>query len=64
MAKVNPETVQNELGSVDYPLSKQQLLETARDHQASQGVLSLLREIPERQYNSPADLSQELGKLE
>ena len=64
MTKVNPIQVQKFLGGVDYPASKDDLLQKARQEGASQEVVSTLERMSGDRYNSPNDVSEAIGKLE
>ncbi len=55
----NPIQVQRYVGGLDYPAGKQELIEAARRAGADEGVLRLLAELPERQYEAPSDVSRE-----
>ncbi len=46
--RVNPVQVQKFLGGIDYPCSKQDLLNTAKSEGADERVLGLLNKLPER----------------
>ncbi|MEV8308722.1 DUF2795 domain-containing protein [Streptomyces flavidovirens] len=60
--KVNPIEMQKSLGGVDYPASKQQIVETAKNNRASSEITKALEALPEKEYESPADVSKEVGK--
>ncbi len=59
---VNPIQIQKFL-SVDYPVDKQTLIETAKSNGADEKIISTLEKIPERTYNGPNAVSEEIGKL-
>ena len=50
--------VQKFLGVIKYPATKRQLIDYARGNQADDDALATLREIPEREYNGPDEISQ------
>lgn len=64
MAKVNPIQLQKHLKGVDYPASKQDLIDQAKKQGADENALSALEELPDEEYETPADVSQALGKNE
>jgi hypothetical protein len=64
MASVNPIQVQKFLGGIDYPASKQELIQKAQQEGASQDVISTLERMPGDRYNSPNDVSEAIGKIE
>jgi hypothetical protein len=62
MSQPNPIEIQKYLSGVDYPVTKQQLLETARSNGADDDVLAALEGLPERDYNGPNAVSAEVSK--
>ena len=64
MAKVNPIQIQKDLKGVDYPVSKQDLIQHAQQQGADENVRSMLEQIPERQYESPTEVSKAIGDLQ
>jgi hypothetical protein len=61
MAKVNPIELQKALGGMDYPASKEDLVEHAEEKNADDEVLSFLRNLPDRTYETPADVNKEMS---
>lgn len=53
--------VQNFLGGVDYPASRDQLVAAASEAGAGDGVLEALRGLPDQQYDGPAAVSERLS---
>jgi len=64
VSKVNPVQVQKFLGGIDYPASKQDLIQKARQEGANQDIVSTLERMPGDRYNSPNDVSEAIGTLE
>jgi hypothetical protein len=64
MAKVNPIQVQKFLKGVDYPVSKQELLKNAQKEGADDNVRSMLEQLPDEKFQTPAEVSQAIGRLE
>ena len=64
MAKVNPVHVQKFLGGLDYPASKEDLLKRAEQEGADQEVRSILEQLPDQNYKTPADVSKAIGEAE
>lgn len=64
MAKVNPIQVQKFLGGMDYPASKQEIVDHAKSKGADQNVMDVLEQMPEDDYQTPADVSKAIGKIE
>ena len=58
-----PIQVQKFLGGVDYPADKSSLVKRAKDNRADDNVLNALNQMSERTFNSPNDVSVEMGKL-
>lgn len=66
MAKggVSTAEVQEYLGGLDYPVDKSKLVDYARQRGAPEDVVDILNKIPERKYPTPAEVNQEIGKIE
>lgn len=64
MAKVNPIQMQKYLKGMDYPASKQELLDHAKHSGADENVCSTLERLPDDNYETPADVSKAVGKIE
>jgi hypothetical protein len=56
--------VQKFLKGMDYPASKDELMTMAKQNKANDDVLDALDMLPEMDYESPADVTSELGKVE
>ncbi|WP_460947121.1 DUF2795 domain-containing protein [Okibacterium endophyticum] len=54
--------IQKFLKGVDYPASKQTIVDTAEKQGADDNVLSALRNIADKDYDAPTDVSKELGQ--
>ncbi|HEV7623052.1 MAG TPA: DUF2795 domain-containing protein, partial [Amnibacterium sp.] len=54
----NPIQIQKFLSGVDYPASKDTLLETAEKEGAGGNVLDALRRIPDGEYDAPTAVSK------
>jgi predicted outer membrane protein len=63
MAHVNPVQVQKFLKGVDYPASKAQLIEKAMSLGADENVRASLEQLPDEEFQTPADVSQAFGRL-
>jgi hypothetical protein len=50
--------VQRFLDGIRYPATKQQLMDHARGNHADDDVLARLKEIPEREYSGPDEVSR------
>lgn len=60
----SPIDVQKKLKGIDYPASKQDLLNHVKNNGSNKEVLDLLKNIPDKEYNSPVDVSKAVGDLE
>jgi hypothetical protein len=63
MSEVNPLKVQTFLAGMDYPAIKDDIIDYADSREASEDVLDILKEVPDREYENPADLMKEVGKI-
>jgi hypothetical protein len=64
MAKVNPIQLQKYLKGMDYPANKEDLLERAKEQGADRDVCSTLEQLPDEEYETPADVSKAVGAIE
>jgi hypothetical protein len=64
MAKVNPIQLQKFLKGVDYPVSKQDLLKHIEQQGADEDVRATLEQLPDQQFQTPADVSKAVGALD
>ncbi|KAB8317794.1 DUF2795 domain-containing protein [Tolypothrix campylonemoides VB511288] len=64
MAKVNPIQLQKHLKGVDYPASKEQLIQHAQKQGADDNAISVLQQIPDQEYETPTDVSAAVGDIE
>jgi len=60
---VNPIQIQKFLKGVDYPAGKAELIENAKKLGADQDVCKELEQLADEEFQTPADVSQALGKL-
>jgi hypothetical protein len=64
MSKVNPIQVQRFLSGVDYPAAREELLQAAGEQGADEDVRDTLSRLPDREFDSPADVSSAIGQIE
>lgn len=64
MARVNPIQVQKYLKGLNYPVGKDDLINKAKEEGADENIMSTLRDLPDKEYNSPISVTREIGKLE
>ncbi|MEV0168168.1 uncharacterized protein DUF2795 [Nonomuraea fuscirosea] len=58
----NPIDLQRHLSGVDYPASKEDLVEAAREQDADDDIIEALEAMPDRQYDGPNAVSQAITK--
>ncbi|MEV5896803.1 DUF2795 domain-containing protein [Nonomuraea fuscirosea] len=58
----NPIDLQRHLSGVDYPASKEDLVEAAREQDADDDIIEALESMPDRQYDGPNAVSQAITK--
>ncbi len=61
---VSPAIVEKYLAGMHYPAEKQSLINNAQNKDAPNDVMNLINKLPERTYNSPIDITKEIGKIE
>jgi hypothetical protein len=57
----NPIQVQKFLGGLDYPVSKDTIVETAKKNGADKDVLDALEGLPDREYDAPTAVSKAIS---
>lgn len=60
----SPSNILHHLKGIDFPAGKDALMETARRNEADQDILDVLRQLPDTQYLSMADVLKGVGKVE
>ncbi|MDX2211749.1 MAG: DUF2795 domain-containing protein [Oculatellaceae cyanobacterium bins.114] len=64
MATINPIQMQKHLKGMDYPASKQDLVQHAKKNGADKNALSVLEQLEDEEFETPADVSKAIGKIE
>ncbi|MBB5959697.1 hypothetical protein FHS29_006318 [Saccharothrix tamanrassetensis] len=59
---VNPIQVQKFLSGVEYPATKDDIVGTAQSQGADDDILDALRNLSKDNFDSPADVSEAIGK--
>jgi hypothetical protein len=59
MAHANPIQIQKFLKGVDYPATKKELIENAKKAGADENILASLEQLPDKEFQTPADVSEE-----
>jgi hypothetical protein len=47
-----------------YPAEKKKLVSNAQSKEAPTDVMDLINKLPDKTYNSPIDITKEIGKIE
>ena len=61
---VSPAIVEKYLAGMRYPSEKKNLMSNAENKNAPDDVMNLIKKLPEKKYNSPIDVTKEIGKIE
>ena len=62
--RVSPAQVEKFLKGIDFPAGKQDIINHAKQNKASDDVMQLLQQMPDKDYASAADVAKEIGKVE
>lgn len=62
--KVSPAVVEKYLAGVDYPASRQDLIDKAKKNKADRDVMDILDNLPDQTYHSPIDVSKAMAREE
>ena len=57
--QTSPIEVRKALKDVDYPVKKKELMQHAKKHGANEDVMEVLEGLPDKEYNSPIEVSEE-----
>jgi hypothetical protein len=61
--KVSAAQIQVYLKGIDYPATKDEIVQTAEQNDAPENVMKWLRQLPERTYERPNHVEEEFGKM-
>ena len=64
MAGVNPIQIEKFLKGIDYPARKADLIKRAEQNGADEQVRATLQQLPDQQFDSPADVSKAIGAID
>ena len=64
MAGVNPIQIEKFLKGIDYPAKKADLIKRAEQNGADEQVRATLQQLPEQQFDPPADVSKAVGAID
>jgi hypothetical protein len=59
--KANPIEVQKHLKGMEYPASRDELVQAAEDNDAPEDIVDALRGLPEQEYDGPDDVMEALS---
>lgn len=60
----SPSNILHHLKGVDFPADKDDLIEQAQKNNAEGDILDIIRQLPDGQYQSMADVLKGVGKVE
>ena len=60
----SPSNILHHLKGVDFPADKNALLQQAQKNNAEGDILDILRQMPEGEYHTMADVLKGVGKVE
>lgn len=63
MAKLNPVQLQKHLKGVDYPATKQDLINHVKEKGVDEDAISALEKLPDREFKNPIEVSQAIADL-
>ena len=64
MAAANPIQVQKFLGGMNYPANKDEIVKHAKSKGADDKIMETLEQLPEESFETPADVSKAIGKID
>jgi Protein of unknown function (DUF2795) len=64
MATVNPIQVQKFLGGMNYPANKDEIVKHAKSKGADEKIMQTLEQLPEENFETPADVSKAIGQID
>ena len=63
MSKVKPIQLQKFLKGRDYPAKKKELLKQAEKNGADDNIKEVLNQLPDLDFETPAEVNKEVGKM-
>ncbi|MBD2435239.1 DUF2795 domain-containing protein [Nostoc sp. FACHB-110] len=63
MLNITPVQLEENLGILDYPATKQDLIKNAEEHGADEKILRALKKMPLKNYETIAAVSQTLSNI-
>lgn len=63
MAKVNPIELQKHLKGLDYPASKEDVINHAEKNGVDQEIKSVLEKLPDEEFETPTDVNKAVSEI-
>ena len=60
----SPSNILHHLKGVDFPAGKEDLVKQAQKNEAEDDILDILRQMPDSEYHTMADVLKGVGKVE
>ncbi|HTH16114.1 MAG TPA: DUF2795 domain-containing protein [Magnetospirillum sp.] len=60
----SPSNILHHLKGVDFPADKQDLIQQAQKNNAEGDIIDIIKQLPDGQYQSMADVLKGVGKVE
>ncbi|MDE2041116.1 MAG: DUF2795 domain-containing protein [Patescibacteria group bacterium] len=60
----NPVEIQSYLKGVAYPATKDDIVDQAKSNEAPERIMELLDRMTDREYDTPAAVTRELGSIQ
>ena len=60
----NPIDIQKALAGIDYPTTREKLVERARQNHANTDIVDLIDKLPDHNYDSPASVSKQIARIQ
>ncbi|HAR63323.1 MAG: DUF2795 domain-containing protein [Candidatus Margulisiibacteriota bacterium] len=64
MPNPSPAAIEKYLKGIDFPASRDSMVQFAQNHGATSDILDILRRIPDKTYTSPIDVAKGIGEVE
>jgi hypothetical protein len=64
MTKANPIQVQKFLSGMDYPATKEEIVDHAKSKGADENIMQTLEQLPDESFETPADVSKAIGEID
>lgn len=64
MGERSPANIASFLEGINFPASKDELVDHAEDNNAPQDIIDVLEQLPDQEYTSMADVMSGMGQVE